>query len=595
MVAKVEKPEDLSSEDSEVVEELPLPEKAETSKTKNVLAKLPGKSHWQRFQAWFVANKKLSIPLSVVVSLLLLLIMPFTRYPVAGLVIKKNFNIQVLDSKSNTPVSGATVSAGKASAQTDGNGQAKIRLSVGHKKLAITKKYYQDQEAKVVVPLLGQKNTPNVSFVATGRQVKITIVNIISKQPLSSVDIKFADLSAQTDKDGKALVVLPAGAASQKAELKLNGYNTAKDVVIKVSDQTVQENNVSLTPAGKIYFLSKLSGTIDVVKTNLDGTERQTVLAGTGKEEDTNTVLLANRDWKYLALLSRREGDKAKLYAIETANDKLITVDEGDATFSLTGWSNNRFVYQVYRNTVPEWQPKRVALKSYNADNGQLLILDQNDATGDQYNYAQEVFGGTYILGDTVAYIKYWSRYGSYYFDNLPGKQNGIYTIRNDGSNKKTGKTIEAQDINYVSSTIDKPDEIYITLYKKDGTKIYWEYVDGSVEVVDADKAPENSVYNTYLLSPSGKQTFWSETRDGKNTLFIGDVSGQNGKQIAVLSEFQTYGWYTDNYLLISKEGSELYAMPVTGPSDKTPPIKISDYHKPYASFSGYGGGYGGL
>src|SRR6185369_16053847 len=114
-----------------------------------------------------------------------------------------------------------------------------------------------------------------------------------------------------------------------------------------------------------IYFLSKASGKIDVVKTNLDGTDRQTVLAGTGKEEDTDTILLASRDWKYLALKSRRDGKAVKLYLIDTSNDKLTTIDEGNATFDMVGWQNDYFVYYVYRNNVKSWQPKGSSLKSY--------------------------------------------------------------------------------------------------------------------------------------------------------------------------------------------------------------------------------------
>jgi hypothetical protein len=94
------------------------------------------------------------------------------------------------------------------------------------------------------------------------------------------------------------------------------------------------------------------------------------------------------------------------------------------------------------------------------------------------------------------------------------------------------------------------------------------------------------------LLSPSADQTFWSESRDGKNTLFIGDQGGQNGKQIASLSDYNTFGWFTDDYLLVSKNSSELYIMDKAG---KQAALKVSDYHKPTQNFYGYGGGYGGL
>jgi hypothetical protein len=58
------------------------------------------------------------------------------------------------------------------------------------------------------------------------------------------------------------------------------------------------------------------------------------------------------------------------------------------------------------------------------------------------------------------------------------------------------------------------------------------------------------------------------------------------------LSDYDTYGWYSDNYLLVSKNSSELYVMDKAG---KQTALKISDYHKPAQVFTGYGGGYGGL
>src|SRR5205085_4643278 len=121
-----------------------------------------------------------------------------------------------------------------------------------------------------------------------------------------------------------------------------------------------------------VYFLSKASGKIDIIKTNLDGTDRKTVLAGTGKEDQRNTVLLASKDWKYLALQSRRDSKLAKLYLIDTSTDKLSTIDEGDADFVLAGWKNHYFIYEVDRNGKNVWETNQQALKSFNADNQQL-------------------------------------------------------------------------------------------------------------------------------------------------------------------------------------------------------------------------------
>jgi hypothetical protein len=99
------------------------------------------------------------------------------------------------------------------------------------------------------------------------------------------------------------------------------------------------------------------------------------------------------------------------------------------------------------------------------------------------------------------------------------------------------------------------------------------------------------SSYPTYLLSPSGSKTFWADPRDGKYSLIVGDAEGKNGKQIAELSDYNAYGWYTDDYVLVSKGSSELYILPAAGGTA----LKVTDYHKPGFDLRGYGYGYGGL
>jgi hypothetical protein len=552
---------------------------------------------WQTWKNWYSERKKWTVPLTVLVLLLILAGIPFTRYHLAGLALKRDFSLRLVDSTSNTPVSGATVTLGGQTAESDASGKVTLHVGVGNHKFEVSKKYYAPADASLLVPILKQKQVPDVKMSATGRQVRISVANLISKQALGGVDIKVADISAKTDKNGDATVVLPAGVSTQSATLSLNGYNDAK-VTVKVSSDKVQQNDFTLTPAGQVYFLSNLSGKIDVVKTNLDGTDRQTVLAGTGSEDDNNTVLLASRDWKYLALLARRAGNSPSLYLINTSDDSLSTIDEGNADFNLTGWVDDNFVYTVTRNNISLWQDSRQAVKSFNAPTKKLTTLDQTTASGsNNFDYVTQTIGGVYAYDDLVYYIMNWS--SSYYGGtSLSDKQATFNSVKPDGTAKKAIKSFglapgtSAIDVS-LDQRIENPDKI--DLHFADGTKDnFYVYSDGQVKPSSSlnDDNFYTRDYPTYLQSPSGGNTFWSEARDGKNTLFIGDEDGQGGKQIATLSDYNTYGWYTDNYLLVSKNSSELYVMPKNG---SQPAVKISDYHKPVISFPGYGGGYGGF
>ena len=495
------------------------------------------KHHLLRFKNWYKTNHKISLPITGVVALIIIAgIVPWTRYKVAGLVIKHNLTVQVSDSVAGTPVSGATVSAGGASALTNGSGKATIHIKVGTQKVLIAKKYYTSTSASLFVPLLSQKTTPDVQLVATGRQVKITVTNLINKARVANIDIKVADIVAKTDSSGNALIVLPAGKTTYAATLSASGYNNVTQN-ITVNDKTIQQNDLTITPAGKVYFLSKLSGTVDVVKTNLDGTDRQTVLAGTGNESDSGTVLLASRDWKYLALLSIRDtSGNAQLNLIDTTNnDQLTNIDKGDATFTPAGWLGDDFVYQVDRNNVATGDSGAEAIKSFNATNQHLITIDQTINAGkpiDSNNFATTNFSSIYLLNDNeVVYAQNWSAQGSNQGAEWLANKNVTLTSADPTTGAKTdihdfpvpASQDRAYGYNYyyIYLTSAEAQTIAIQVSGDNNTNTYYEYANHKFQTsTDINDSNFYQPYPTYLLSPSGNQTFWSEPRDGKHTIY---------------------------------------------------------------------------
>ncbi|HSX16811.1 MAG TPA: hypothetical protein VLH86_01780 [Patescibacteria group bacterium] len=545
---------------------------------------------------WVMGHKMVSIPVAVVLVLAVLAAIPFTRYFFAGMVISKDFTVAITDSQTGKPVTSAEITVAGKKATTDNQGKAKVHTSVGSAKLVISKKYYHDASFSVTVAF-SQKQPYAVKLEATGRPIPITIINRISNKPVADITISAENTKAITDAKGEATIVVPADKTQVKATMSGAGYNSA-DFMLKVTTSTDPANTFAVTPAGKLYYLSNASGKLDVIKSDLDGQNRQTVLAGTGKEDKNNTVLLASRDWKYIALLSKRDGgDNAKLFLIETDTDKLTTMDEGDATFTPYGWSGSRFVYTVDRTKVSIWQPKRQALKSYDASSKGIAVLDQTTAEGDQYNYRGESLGNVYILDKEVVYTKTWNKNGGF---DLSSKQATFNSVQADGSQRKTVKGYPPTNSYYLDLNTRPADfnEIYIR-YPIDNNGKYKHdaYKDGKITAEDlTDDEFYQGTYNTYIVSPSGNKTFWTEYRDGKNVFFVGDGSGKNGKQLPGSSDDHVaYGWYTDGYLLVTKKSSEMHIMPVDGLTDGvTSAIKVSDYYKPNYYIRGYGYGYGG-
>lgn len=543
---------------------------------------------FERFVDWYNTHKKVSLPITAALAVVLFFAIPVTRYAALGLFLQQDFSVVVVDSLSGRPVSSAQVSLGDRSLSTDGEGKASLRVPVGPYRMTVEKAHYETTGQDVVVPVRKQQAPFSVKLVATGRPIPVTVLSSITGKPVAGATVTAENSTATTDSSGQATLVVPANPGPEvAATLSAEGYNSA-DITVKPVTEDDEANIFKLTPSGKIYFLSNQSGTIDVVKANLDGTDRQTVLAGTGKEARGETVLLATRDWRYLALLSKRDGgNDAKLFLIDTADGSVTNMDEGEANFTLVGWEGHRFLYTVDRYKMKEWEPKKQALKSYDADAKKLTTIDQTVAEGNNtYDYKREYLSTVYVVGGRAVYSKNWQ---GYYYSSLD-KQATLVSVLPDGSDKKTVKTF---DTTWAEARPYGADELYLIAQDK-----VFEYEDGTVTELP-DKT-SNDVYNapyaTYLASPDGKRTFWSQDRDGKLAFFVGDADAGNEQHIATLStEYQVYGWYTDDYLIVSKKGSELYILSVAGVENEDQLLKITDYYKPYYTYPGYGGGYGGL
>lgn len=531
--------------------------------------------------------------LSVAAIVVLLLAVPYTRYTVLGVFIKRPVSLVVTDSKSGQPISDAQITFDGVSAQTDGEGKATVHASLGSQTLTVAKQQYKTLHTSQFV---GFSNKPSsIRLTATGRLVPVTVLNKVTGKPVVGAVITSGTNTGKTNTKGMAIVALPVGQATRKAIISHAAYNRA-DVTIQVTDAKVKANTIELTPSGKLYFLSNQSGKLDVVKADLDGSQRKVVLEGTGKEQAATTSLLASRDWRYLVLKARRDGAQPALYLIDTHNDKVTQFESGDGDIQLIGWYNNAFVYSKLRNT-PGWQTGRQQLKSYDAKNAQLNLLDQSLAEGDASSYIYQDFSNFYLVKNALVYTTIWQTYSLTDSATTKDKQNTIRAVEPSGQNKKDYQTFGAADIYSIFAKLYAPQEVYFAAYSKaSDTPTFYEFENLKVTNASIDQSAFDQDYPTYLISPNGTSTFWAEVRDGKNTLFAGDANAGSRKQIVAKSEYSPYGWFGEEYVLVSKDSSELYITATASlKSNKKPPLKITDYYKPPQSYQGYGYGYGGL
>lgn len=520
---------------------------------------------------------------------------PATRYGILGTIVKKDVKLVVVDSQTKKPVSEAVVELAGKSAKTKNDGVVNFAdIPVGEYTVSIKKKYYKDSKAVYTLPVFEKPIEQSIDLQATGRQVNVYVVNKISKLPLTKAVIKVSDTSSLTDEKGAATIVLPPNKPELEGVVTLDGYNEHK-VTVKVTEEK-NINKFEITPKGTLFYLSKITGKINVMQSNLDGSEAKVVVAGTGKEIDRETVLLAARDWQYMALLSRRDGSEgAQLYIVDAKSGGLRTADSKGLNIELIGWWGHRFIYASSKNLNTDGSVQEKTLYSYDADTGKIVTLDSttNAERGATTYTDRDTLNSFYIIDGNVVYVRDWYlNYGTPSDKKTLIKQVGV-----DGSGIKTLKELPQNQYGYLQAKLYGPQEIYfrIQLVTSDSAE-YYEYANRALKKISYDDNDfNNAYYATYLLSPSDKKTFWHEPRDGKNTLLIGDSDGNNAMAVDTLSDYSSYGWFTDDYVLVSKNGSELYIASSKESFSKNAPLKISNYHKPQQTFIGYGSGYGGL
>lgn len=527
---------------------------------------------------------------AVIVAIVMgtLLGIPFTRYGLLGLFVTKSVALTVVDANSGKPVSAAKVSLGRFDVETDAKGVARVdSVAVGEHQLVVEKKNYTTKTTTHTVPVLMPEKDTTIKIVALGRSASFSVLNSLTGKPVKGAMIAIEGTSALSDDAGKASVVLPVKADVQTGTVKADGYNPYEiSITMKAGEDPMVE--VKLVPAGKVYFLSKRTGKIDVMSANLDGSAPTVVLSASGRESDTETSLIASPSWNHLMLISRRDATWPKLYMITANTGKLTTVDEAEAGYDPIGWVGEKFYYKATNYKQNPWQNGTESLVSYNAETDQRKVVDSSVGIGTSYyDMAAQHISQAFVAEGKVVYTKYW-QYSQAYADK--NRAASVMAVVADGDLKTTVKDIPQQGDTYVDTVLQKPGVVMIRIGKADNTKAFYRYAAGRLANAESDDVAFYNSRLSYLMSPNGEKALWTEQRDGRNVVFTAGRDLTNGNQLST-GEYGAYGWVTNDYVLYGKNQSELYIAPVGVQLDGK--HKITDYHKAYA-YPGYGWGYGG-
>ena len=508
------------------------------------------------FKRWWRNNwaRNLTI-LLVLAAIAAVFIFPKTRYVVLNTAgVRSSASVIVLDNTTELPLKNVAVTLDGQKALTNHDGEAKFKdLKLGDYQLLIKRVAFAQYKQKITI---GWGSNPLGSFKlkATGTQYTILVKDFVSGKPLEGVEANSDEAVAQSDKNGKIILTV-----DDTNVTKLAVTVSAKDYrseLVEVTADSTTPTQVILVPAAKDVYVSKQTGKYDVYSSDLDGKDRKLILAGTGNESATIS-LVVSPDGKQAALVSTRDNirdaDGFILQALTMINldeGTSVTIDHAEQ-IQLVDWADNRLIYRMTLAGPSAPNVQRNRLISYNyASNARIQL-----ATANQFNAIFSTRGNVYYTASST--------------DSQATM--GLFRIKTDGTDRKRLTNDEvwtALRTTYNTVLIQQPDG--------------WVSYDLASGQVGKASSPSNVITYSFADDSKNERSLWTDTRDGVGVLLLHDAA-KNSDKVLKSQDGITYPvrWVNDQtiiYRVVTNGESADYAISANGGESR----KISDVTATY-------------
>ncbi|MCA9327270.1 DUF5050 domain-containing protein [Candidatus Saccharibacteria bacterium] len=488
-------------------------------------------------------------------ALLVLLLVIFLVAPVRAMVlnafgVRSSVTVSVLDGANNLPLQNAVIEVDGVSTKTNADGKATLKgihlgkQDVEVKKIAFTT-YKKEVDFGMRIVDLGE-----VTLKPAGVQLTYVFSDYLSGKPVQDVELQSGESTAKSDKNGKAIItVQPDDTNDIKISAKKKGYRT--DELSAPADLTATTQH-QLVSGNKAVFVSKESGTYDIYKMYIDGTDREVLLAGTGRENQATTALPSPNGGKVAVASTRDDKRNADGYLLTALN--VVDTETGEATnieyaeqITLLGWRGETLVYEQTVAGTSAANPSRQKIIAYDfADNKRFQLANANYFTGVQ------------LVGDVLYYTV---------SSNDPNAKVTFARVNIDGTNKKTLYTDTIWTL--LRTAYDK-----MKFQAPDNS--WYEYTIGSSSPTKSTPVSDwSSRY--YVDAPTSKLSAWVDVRDNNGVLMRYDIAGNKDTELTTQRDMQSVVyWLNDTDVVYRVAGSREvadYVVSVNGGAPK----KISD------------------
>ncbi len=503
------------------------------------------------FTAWW-ANKwaRWSTIVAVILLIVGCAVWPTTRYFALNTMgIRGSASIRVVDAATGMPLKNVTVAIGSTEVKTNGDGVSSFRqIKLGSQKLIIDRVAFAQVEKNITLGW-GSNPLPDVKLKAVGARYTFNLTDYLSQKPITNAEIVSGDASAFADKSGQAVLTLDnPDTDTISVSIKSKEYRTEK---LNFAATTKTAFEVQMAPGTPIVYISKQSGKYDLYKVDVDGKNKQLLLAGSGSERKEISVATSPDGTKAALVSSRMNKRDESKYLLDTLT--LIDIKSGQTksiddaqSIRLIDWVSDDLSYVATYAAPSAGNSQRQRLVSYNTEDSARHVL----ATSDYFNGMASIAGQIYF---SVA-------------SSDPSQKPGLSKIKIDGSGKQSILDKEVWTIVRMSESI-------LMLETPDG---WYEYRAGDSTAHKGNAPVDSYASRQYVAAPGGSKNAWVDTRDGKGVLLTRDQKSNDRTIEAISGLTGPIRWLNKStiaYRVSSASETADYVVNIDGGSPK----KISD------------------
>jgi hypothetical protein len=492
------------------------------------------------------------IAAGILLVALALMLIPGSRYVVLNTAgVHVSSSLLVLDESTGQPLKNVHVQLGDSSATTDNDGTASLKkVKLGPQTLVVEKRAFASLSKKITVGL-GSNPLGDFKLTPTGSQYTFSIIDFLSRKPISKAEADGNGASAISDDKGNIKLTVDQ-IDDQKIEvaIKADTYRTEQ---VKIDPADKSNHALRLVPARKQVFVSKRSGKYDIYSAYIDGQDEKLVLAGSGSEREQDLVLAPHPSAEVVAYVSTRGNQHnsdgfllSNLILINAADNSTSSIATSER-LELVSWAGDYLVYVEIAAGSSANSPKRNRLISYNFRDGTSKEL----ASANSFNDVTAAGGAIYYAPSSA----------------LQTTPANFYKVNPDGSGVQA---IFGQEVwNIFRSAYD---HLVLSVQQQ-----WYDYHLGDKAPTKLGNAPVNPSSRVYIDSPDGKHSAWIDTRDGKGVLLAYDPTAKTDTTLRNQSGV-TYpvSWLTNSVLVYrvkTDQETADYALSVDGGD----PVKIKD------------------